>query len=177
MDFPVTFEKIFVMPDRTEILNHEEALLKLNRIAYEIVENNLDHKEIVLLGIHERGCDMAGHLKSRIQEISKLKVHLGSIRINKSEPLQCLIEAGFDVKGKAVIVVDDVANSGRTALYAMRPLLETLPAKIQLAVLVDRRHKQFPVTSDFVGIQLSTDLHQEIIVERNREGQWSAYMR
>ncbi|QLH48332.1 MAG: hypothetical protein HWD58_21300 [Bacteroidota bacterium] len=84
--------------------------------------------------------------------------------------LQCLIEAGFDVKGKAVIVVDDVANSGRTALYAMRPLLETLPAKIQLAVLVDRRHKQFPVTSDFVGIQLSTDLHQKLSLNATGKG-------
>ncbi|QLH47909.1 MAG: hypothetical protein HWD58_21295 [Bacteroidota bacterium] len=74
------------MPDRTEILNHEEALLKLNRIAYEIVENNLEHKEIVLLGIHERGCDMAGHLKSRIQEISKLKVHLGVYASTNQNP-------------------------------------------------------------------------------------------
>ncbi len=165
------------MPDRTEILTHEDALLKLNRIAYEIVENNLEQKEIALLGIFERGCDMAGYLKSRIQEISKLKVHLGSIRINKGKPLQCTIETTFDVKGKAIIVVDDVANSGRTALYAMRPLLDALPAKIQLAVLVDRRHKRFPVTSDFVGIQLSTDLHQEIVVELNENGHWSAYMK
>lgn len=74
-----------------------------------------------------------------------------------------------------MVVVDDVANSGRTMLYALKPLLEFLPKKIQTAVLVDRKHKSFPLSVDFVGYSLATTLQDMVLVEMNGEEIVSAY--
>ncbi len=165
------------MPGRTLILNHDDALLKLRRIAYEIVENHLEENEIYLLGIRDRGYDIANMLKEFVSEICKIKIHLIGIQIDKTNPVQCTIEGDFQAHQKVLILVDDVANSGRTALYAMRPLLAAIPAKIQLAVLVDRKHKLYPVTSDYVGVQIATNLHENIIVELDKQKRLSAFLR
>lgn len=153
------------MPDKTQILDSKQAEVKLNRIAYEIVENTTDEKEIVLAGIIERGVDIAKILKANIERISKMKVKLIQIKMDKDNPNDASIVEDFNAKDKTIIIVDDVANSGRTALYASRLFLEDLPKKIQIAVLVDRKHKRFPISSDYIGMMLSTTLLEHIIVE------------
>ena len=153
------------MPDKIQILSSQDAAMKLNRIAYEIVENNIDEKEIVLAGIADRGVDIAKILQTHIEAISKLKVSMIVIQMNKANPIEATSTENFSAKNKTIIIVDDVANSGRTSLYATRLFLDSLPKKIQIAVLVDRKHKQFPISSDYIGIMLSTTLQDHIHVE------------
>lgn len=164
------------MAERIEILNAEQADMKLTRIAYEIVEQYIDEKEIILAGIIDRGHDIAKLLLRKISKISKIKVELISIKIDKLNPIDCEVIEIFNANKKNIILVDDVADSGRTAMYALKPFLKDLPNKIQLAVLVDRKHKKFPVSSDFVGIQLSTNLQDKIRVEITADSKLSAYV-
>jgi pyrimidine operon attenuation protein/uracil phosphoribosyltransferase len=153
------------MPKRTQILDKQQADMKLSRIAYEIVEQSIDEAELFLAGIIDRGLTIAHILKDRIEEISSIKVSVLQIQMDKENPLNAKRIDDVDVSGKTVIIVDDVANSGRTSLYAIRLFLDSLPRKIQLAVLVDRKHKQFPVSSDYIGLMLSTNLQDHIFVE------------
>ncbi len=164
------------MDKKLQILDASQVEMKLKRIAYEIVENNIGKKEIVLAGIRDNGVVLAGLLKGHIETISDIRVRVIVILINKQNPIECQVEEDFDPKGKDIIVVDDVADSGRTAMYALKPFLKDLPEKIQLAVLVDRKHKKFPVTADYVGIQLSTNLHDIIRVTIAKNLSITAYI-
>jgi len=117
-------------------------------------------------------------LAERIQHISKMPVHLTNIRLNPAAPMEKPVEMDIPVaelQSKVVIVVDDVASSGRTLLYACKPILETLPKKLEIAVLVDRTHKSFPVQADYVGLSLATTLKENILVEIG-EGEMAAFL-
>ncbi len=164
------------MPVKTQILDSKQAETKLNRIAYEIVENNITENGIVLAGILDRGMAIARLLKKNIESISELNVELISIRIDKDNQVDAAIVDDFTPDNKVIIIVDDVANSGCTLLYATRLFLDTLPRKIQIAVLVDRRHKRFPISSDYIGLMLSTTLQDHIHVEINKGKVKSAYL-
>jgi pyrimidine operon attenuation protein/uracil phosphoribosyltransferase len=85
--------------------------------------------------------------------------------MDKKNPLQISLNGAIDFNEKNIILIDDVANSGRTMLYALKPLLEQLPRKIQTLALVERTHKSFPVDVDFVGFSVSTTLDEHILVE------------
>lgn len=166
-----------------QILDAEQVHMKLSRIAYEIIENNLDCKVLTLAGIAENGVIIARLLKDNIEKIlvpphagSKIKVELITIHINKQNPVECSLDKDFDPKGKDIIIVDDVASSGKTMMYALKPFLSTISSRIQVMVLVDRKHKKFPITSDYVGMQLSTTLQENIIVECKNEKILGAYI-
>jgi pyrimidine operon attenuation protein / uracil phosphoribosyltransferase len=149
------------------ILNSQAIEQKIKRMATQIAEANFAENEIVLLGILDSGYYLAQLLTNELQAFNK-KIHLGSIGINKPQPLSSPIELNIDKKlldGKCIVIVDDVANSGKTVFYALQPLLSFSPAKVQVAVLVDRQHKQFPISADFVGHSLSTTLQEMIYVE------------
>lgn len=153
-----------------EILTKEAALRKLQRMAYEIVEANFGEKEIILAGIKENGVIIANMLAGFLKPIFDGDINIIGININKKEPIQASIESGkeqVDLNGKVVIITDDVANSGRTLSYALRPFLEFYPAKIQTLVLVERSHKTFPVTPDYTGLSIATALSEKIVVETN----------
>ena len=81
------------------------------------------------------------------------------------------------VAGKVVIIVDDVANTGRTIYYAIKPLLDTLPKKVEVAVLVDRKHKSFPIQSDYVGLSLATTLKENIDVQIREVQEWAVFLK
>jgi len=153
------------MATKVLLLNEEQVHQKMVRIAFQIIEENFDEKELVLVGIKEGGYLMATVLDKLIKKNSKLKTTVGSISIDKKTPLnsELSLEAQ-DLEGKSVLLVDDVANTGRTLFYAMAPFQQILPAKIQLAVLVDRKHKAFPVTPDYVGMSLATTMKEHINV-------------
>ena len=153
---------------KTKILDHEAILQKTTRIAYQIIEENFDEKELILIGIKPNGFAFAEKLKSVIETFSKMKITLLSIELNKQNPLseKIVFEKSKTVlKNKIVILVDDVASTGKTAFYALKPIMEEQPKKVQIAVLVDRKHKLFPVSADFVGLSLSTTLKEHITVE------------
>ena len=152
---------------KTPILDYPAILQKTIRIAHQIVEENYSEKELILVGIHPNGLAYAEWLQKAIQEFSKVKITLLSISLNKQEPLseEIVFDKGkTSLKNKTVIVVDDVANTGKTTFYALKPIMDELPKKVQIAVLVDRKHKRFPVSADFVGMSLSTTLQEHILV-------------
>lgn len=150
----------------TLILNHEDIAQKTKRVAYEIVEQNYDEKEIVLIGIRHGGYAFAERLHESLKAITKIKITLLDLSLDKKVPNK--LEQTYDARAinkKPVILVDDVANTGRTLCYALGPLLEYLPKSIQVAVLVDRKHKLFPVCADYVGLSLSTTMKEHVAVE------------
>ena len=153
------------MPQKTRILNQEQIALKLKRMAFQIWERNNDENEIILIGVEQSGRILANALAALLHEISHLKVTVCSIVINKKDPLATPAIIETNVTGKSVVLVDDVANSGRTLLYAIKPLLDYAVKKILITVLVDRKHKFFPVTPDIVGYSMATTLQDHIEVE------------
>lgn len=151
-----------------QVLDDRQIRQKIRRLAIEIMEHNCDEQELILAGINNRGMAFARLLFAELQRISKQAISLTQIRVNPADPLATEVVLDMPIeglRGKAVIVVDDVANTGRTIFYACKPLLETLPKKIEVAVMVDRTHKSFPVKVDYFGISLATTLLENIDVQ------------
>lgn len=162
-----------------QILSSEEIEQKTKRIAYQIVEDNYSEPEVCLIGIKPNGLKYAQKLKQEIEAIKAMQVSLNEISLDKSNPLQEEIKLSADtalLNGKTLILVDDVANTGKTLFYAMKPLMNFSPRKVQTVVLVDRQHKLFPVTPDFVGLSLSTTLKEHIRVQFGKAGESTAYL-
>ena len=103
-----------------------------------------------------------------MKKLSDTKFTLTPIKLSPANPLQKEVEIGLplkDLENKVIIIIDDVANTGRTIFYAIKPLLNILPKKIEVAVLVDRQHKSFPIKVDYKGLSLATTLHENIDVQ------------
>jgi len=145
-------------------------------MAYEILENNTDTPGIVLAGIRESGSVIARNIKRQLAEISPLPVELITITLDKKHPAAVTLSQQANFDDKIIIVVDDVVNSGKTLLYALKPFLEFHPAKIQTLVLVERSHKAFPVKPDYVGLSVATTLDEHIYVEVEGEDVTGAYL-
>ena len=156
-------------------------------MAFEIVEFNLDEKEIVLVGIYDKGFEIAKKLLEEMEGIAKMKLSLVRLDINKDDPsageikLNCTPESlknkcvvldasvaieKADVEDRVVILVDDVLNSGRTMAYGMSVLLNAEIKRLETATLVDRSHKRFPISANYKGFELSTtiDEHVEVVL-------------
>ncbi len=164
---------------RVLILSSEDIEKKTRRLAYQIAEDNYDEPELIMIGVVPNGIEYAKQLKKEIESIYKVGITLLEVVLDKAAPLQKVIKLKLGKKSldnKAVIVVDDVANTGKTLYYALKPVMEFSPKKVQAAVLVDRQHKMFPVTPDFVGLSLSTTLKEHILVEFDKEGNGNAYL-
>ncbi|HFA50162.1 MAG TPA: phosphoribosyltransferase [Bacteroidetes bacterium] len=150
-----------------QILNDRQIKQKIRRLAIEIVEHNFKEKEIVLAGINNNGMTFARLLEEELKAIGKQKITLTRLLLNPAEPLSSEVVLDMPVgkvKNKAIIIVDDVANTGRTVFYAIKPLLDTLPKKVEVAVLIDRTHKSFPIKVDYCGLSLATTLLENIKV-------------
>ena len=151
----------------TIILDAAQIKQKTKRIAYQILEDHLNEEELVLVGIQKSGYAFAQALKSELNTISNLKVNLGSLRINKKNPIET-VESSLllsDMKHKSVVIVDDVLNSGATLIYAVKFFLDVPLKQLKTAVLVDRNHKKFPVKADYKGVSLSTSLNEMVQVK------------
>ena len=162
-----------------KILTDHQIRQKIRRLAIEIAEHNLEEEEIILAGINKAGTTFAQLLHDQLQGISHLRTSLTRITVNPADPLGSGIQLEMpidQVKGKAIIIVDDVANTGRTIFYACKPLMETLPKKIEVAVLVNRTHKSFPIQVDYVGISLATTLLQDIDVQIKDVDEYSVFL-
>ncbi len=146
------------------ILSKEIAYQKIHRMAYEIVEQNVNEKQIILAGIKENGSVIATALYQVLKEIFKGEIKIIEIKIDKKDPKNISLSEKINFDNKVILVVDDVANSGKTLLYALRPFLDFYPKKIQTLVLVERSYKEFPVSPDYVGLSVSTASTEKIIV-------------
>ncbi len=158
------------------ILDKKQIEQKIRRLAIQIVENNFAEKEIILAGINNNGMRFAELIKRQLELITDKSITLTQLRLDPANPTADEIAIGTEdaqLKRKVVIIVDDVANTGRTIFYAFKPLMEVLPKRIETAVLVDRKHKSFPVKIDYVGMSLATTVQENI--EVNLKGRsWSA---
>jgi len=162
---------IFPMPETTVILDATAIQRALTRIAHEIVERNENGVEVVLVGIPTGGVPLAQRLGKILAEIWKHAVPTGSLDVSmhrddldqRAAPKIHPTLMPFDVNGKTVVLVDDVLFSGRTIRAAMDALNDFgRPKKIQLAVLVDRGHRELPIRADFVGKNTPTALDEKI---------------
>jgi pyrimidine operon attenuation protein/uracil phosphoribosyltransferase len=151
--------------EKKYILTEHVAEMKLRRMAFEIIENNREEKKLILAGILDNGMVLARQIKTFLELNSQISVQLIEISLDKQNPLHCEIHDASTVKNEVVIVMDDVINSGKTFLYALIPLLNEMPRKIQTLTLVERSYKTFPVHADYVGVSLSTTLQDHIYVE------------
>ena len=149
------------------ILTQAVAEKKLRRMAYEILENNSGEQELILAGIRESGSVIARNIQRLLHEIAgdRLRTRLITITLDKREPGPVSLSESIAVDGQVIVVIDDVANSGKTLLYAMKPFLDSHPRKIECLVLVERSHKAFPIQPDYTGLSLSTTLQEHIYVE------------
>jgi len=153
------------MPAKNFILSADTAMKKMQRMAYEIVERNMDEQQIMIAGIKDSGVIIARKIKAFLHDIFKGEIIVLEITIDKKKPKNISIPGEFDFEDKVIIITDDVANTGKTLLYALSPFLDFYPKKIQTLVLVERSHKKFPVSPDYVGLSVSTALDEKIIVE------------
>ena len=145
-------------------------------MAYEVWEHNSNEENITFVGIQGSGLALAKSLAKKLEEISPLKVDVISIKLNKKQPLKDSISIDQDLSKRSIVLVDDVANSGKTLLYALKPLLDFEVKKIMVAVLVDRKHKSYPVSPDIVGHSIATTLHEHIEVETSGDEITAAYL-
>lgn len=154
----------------TLILDAERISYKLRRMAYEIWERSIDEKEVVLIGIESGGKILAERLAALLNEISPVKVVSHSIHMNKKAPLNYVLDFEENLDGRTVIIVDDVANSGKTLMYSLHAILSYNIRKIMVAVLVDRKHKSFPIACDIVGHTIATTIkdHIEVTTEGDK---------
>jgi pyrimidine operon attenuation protein/uracil phosphoribosyltransferase len=165
----------------TPVLDGEAVARSLSRISHEIIERNDDLDAVALVGIHTRGVPLAHRLRRLIAERSGVEIALGALDITfhrddvhvrgTAAPLhpQPVVRASaldFELEGRTCVLVDDVLYTGRTIRAAMDALLEYgRPARIQLAVLVDRGHRELPIRPDYVGKNLPTSHAERVRVE------------
>ena len=166
------------VPDRAAVktlLDAEGLERTLSRIAHEIIERNDDLDRLALVGIHTRGVPIAERLAALIEERSGEEVELGAVDITfhrddaiagREQPVVHATALDFELRGMTVILVDDVLYTGRTIRAAIEALFDYgRPARIQLAVLVDRGHRELPIRPDYVGKNLPTSLDERVRVE------------
>jgi pyrimidine operon attenuation protein/uracil phosphoribosyltransferase len=147
----------------------------LTRIAHEILERDKGAADVVLVGIADRGDDLARRLAAEVSRIEGVEIPVGvlditfyrdDIGLRAEAPEVHETRIGFDVSGKVVVLVDDVLYTGRTIRSAMDALMDLgRPHKIQLAVLVDRGHRELPIRADFVGKNLPTSRDDNVRVQ------------
>ncbi len=159
-------------PART-VLDDKDISRALTRITHEILERNRDASDIVLLGIPTRGVHLARRIAKRMSEVEGRVITAGALDITmyrddlRLKPARALehTEIPDDIDGKIVVLVDDVLFSGRTIRAALDALNELgRPKAVQLAVLIDRGHRELPIRADFVGKNLPTSLVEKVKV-------------
>ncbi|WP_157048987.1 bifunctional pyr operon transcriptional regulator/uracil phosphoribosyltransferase PyrR [Syntrophomonas palmitatica] len=158
--------------DKTQIMDAVAMKRALTRISHEIIERNKGVDNLVLVGIRRRGGPLAARLAERIEEIEGVKIPVGILDITlyrddltllAAQPQVHRTEVNFDVNDKTIVLVDDVLFTGRTVRAAMDALIDLgRPKSIELAVLVDRGHRELPIKADFIGKNVPT-ARQEII--------------
>ena len=163
------------------LLDAADVQRTLSRIAHELIERNAHLDELALVGIHTRGVPLANRLRALVAERSGVQVAIGAVDITfhrddvlvraggpplHAQPVVRGTELDFPLEGKTVVLVDDVLFTGRTIRAAIDALLEYgRPARVQLAVLVDRGHRELPIRPDYVGTNVPTALAERVRVE------------
>lgn len=162
------------MPKKV-IMTPEDIQRTLARIAHEIVEQNKAAEHLILVGMRTRGVPLAKRLAAFIESFEGLKVPIGALDISlyrddlppqNSQPIVQHTDIPVSIDGKSIVLVDDVLYTGRSARAAMDALIDLgRPKSVQLAVLVDRGHREMPIRANYVGKNVPSSRHEEIQVQ------------
>ncbi|MEZ4986549.1 MAG: phosphoribosyltransferase family protein [Saprospiraceae bacterium] len=158
-----------------QILKDHQIKQKIRRLAIEILERNTTVSALTIVGVNRNGMYFANMIADELARLSPLPITRTHVHLSPANPLESPITTGLplsDFAGKAILVVDDVANTGRTLFYACKPFMDVLPLKIETAVLVDRTHKSFPIKVDYYGISLATTLMDNIQLNYLQKKNW-----
>ena len=155
---------------RKEIIDEITMKRAITRITYEIIERNKELDKLVLIGIKTRGVYLAKRIQERLQQLEGLEIPFGELDTrpvrDDKQAQEDTTEIDIDITGKDVILVDDVLYTGRTIRAAIDGIVKLgRPARVQLAVLVDRGHRELPIRADYVGKNIPTGRDEEIIVQ------------
>ncbi|MGZ5244670.1 MAG: phosphoribosyltransferase family protein [Bacteroidia bacterium] len=165
------------LTEPTLILDAEQISQKINRLAYQIYENNFDEEQLLICGIAERGYQLAQKVYEKLKEISPFALELSKVVIDKENlhadtiSLQPKIQ---NLENKAVILCDDVLYTGKTLAYAAVPFLTSNAKKLQCLVLIHRNHLHFPIQPTYIGMELATTLQEHVSVKL--EGEESVFL-
>lgn len=152
---------------RTQVLTAKQIDQRIDRIAYQIYENNYQEEAIIVAGIEGRGSDLAAMICEKLKTIAPIEIISTVIKVDKRNPVDSDPLLGIeneDLKDTVVILVDDVLNSGKTLIYGVKRFLRVPLKRLRTVVLVDRDHKRYPIKADYVGLSLSTTLQEHITV-------------
>jgi pyrimidine operon attenuation protein/uracil phosphoribosyltransferase len=162
------------MKEKSQVLDQEAISRSITRIAHEILEKNKGTKDLCVVGIRNRGVHLARRLAECIKSIDKADIPVGILDITlyrddlglaASQPVVHKTEIDFDIENKNIVLVDDVLYTGRTIRAALDALIDLgRPRSIQLAVLIDRGHRELPIRPDYVGKNIPTSHNQTIAV-------------
>lgn len=156
------------------IVNSEDIRRTLARIAHEIIERNKEASRLVLVGMHTRGAPLARRLAADIEKFEHVKIPVGDLDIGlyrddfaslERQPVVHRTDIPVDINGRIIILVDDVLYTGRSIRAAMDALIDLgRPLSIQLAVLIDRGHRELPIRADYVGKNIPSSRNEEVQV-------------
>lgn len=155
--------------DKLLILEDASIRRKITRMAYEIIEDHLDSKQLLIAGIDGQGYALAKLISKELKKICAIEIEILKVSIDKRTPEKSEVVLDKEIKSlknKPVLLVDDVLNTGKIITYAMKPFLDLGAGKLGVAVLVNRSHLLFPVRPDYTGLELTTTLtdHIEVVI-------------
>ncbi|MBS3913812.1 MAG: hypothetical protein KG003_04895 [Bacteroidetes bacterium] len=159
----------------TPILDHQEILIKIDRIACEICEKHTAGGQLIICGMNSRGFDIAGRIRLKMQDVlPELKIQLLQVDTTQSEIPEFLPKISFE--GQQVLVVDDVINTGRTLMSVLQRIFNENPTNIETAFLAKREHRNYPVKADYVGISLATTLQEHVVYDNSDNSALKVYL-
>lgn len=166
--------------EKAQIMDRTAMARAITRIAHEIAERNRGVEEVVLVGLRSRGVELAQRIAARLEEIEKMRVPVGALDITlyrddlgraSTQPTVRRTEIPFSIDGRKVVLVDDVLFTGRSTRAAMDALMDLgRPSQIQLAVLVDRGHRELPIRPDYVGKNVPTSQQEAVQLFLSEDG-------
>ncbi len=165
------------MKEKAKLMDDKAIARAITRISYEIIEKNKGIEDVILVGIKTRGVPLADRIGKRIKSIEEKEINIGKVDITlyrddltkaDADPILKGTDIDFDINNKKVVLIDDVLYTGRTVRAAMDAVMDIgRPKSIQLAVLVDRGHRELPIRADYVGKNVPTSNEEIISVNFN----------
>ncbi|MBS1626942.1 MAG: phosphoribosyltransferase [Bacteroidetes bacterium] len=154
------------MKQKNYLLDKTQSEYKLQRLALEVAEHlQGDNAALIIIGISGSGMVIANKINLLLKQYLSVSIETISAKFDKVKLVDIVLSRELSFDNKNILLVDDVANTGKTLLYALKPLLAFYPKRVQTLVLVERMHKLFPVKPDFVGLSVATTLQDNIVVE------------
>ena len=163
--------------EKKYILNQEAANQKLHRMALELAENlSGSDAALILVGVKDSGLVIANKIAVLIRPYIKNEIRIISVSLDKDLPKEVVLSENINLNDLNVVLIDDVANSGKTLLYGLKPFLSHYPRTVQPMVMVERMHKLYPVKPDYVGLSVATTLEDHIHLEVSNDEVIGAYI-